>query len=87
MSSRTRDKHKTARSAPKLPAATRPAAGRVRRARDVSPALREQLAAVDARLDASPDPLAHLTRERFEANRAAGHPDTLGVGPRLAPRR
>jgi hypothetical protein len=55
--------------------------------REPSPALRGALAGADCRLAAAPDPLARFTRERFEANRQACIADTLGVGPRLAPRR
>jgi hypothetical protein len=65
----------------------RPLAHHAPREHEPSEALRRALAEADRRLAAAPDPLAHLTRERFEANRAAGIPDTLGVGPRLAPRR
>ncbi|HET6764385.1 MAG TPA: hypothetical protein VFH27_11955 [Longimicrobiaceae bacterium] len=51
-----------------------------------SPALAGAIAAADARLAAAPDPLAYLPPERFAANRQSGRGDTLGVGPRLAPR-
>jgi hypothetical protein len=51
-----------------------------------SPALRAAFAEMDARLAAARNPLADFTREEFEANRRAGIGDTLGVGPRLAPR-
>lgn len=47
----------------------------------------EALRAVDSRLESYPDPLAYLTPERFERNRRAGRDDSLGIGPRLAPRR
>jgi hypothetical protein len=51
-----------------------------------SPALVRAIADADARLAAAPDRLAYLTAERFAANRQGGRGDTLGVGPRLAPR-
>ena len=51
-----------------------------------SVALLRALAEAERCLAAAPDPLAHLTRERFGANRAAPLSDDLGVGPRLAPR-
>jgi hypothetical protein len=47
----------------------------------------EPLRAIDCRLRSYPDPLAYLTPERFERNRKAGREDSLGTGPRLAPRR
>jgi hypothetical protein len=47
----------------------------------------EPLRAVDRRLKSYPDPLAYLTPERFERNWRAGRDDSLGIGPRLAPRR
>jgi hypothetical protein len=52
----------------------------------LSPALRAAFAEMDRRLAAAPDPLANFTREDFEAARREGIGDTLGVGPRLAPR-
>jgi hypothetical protein len=56
------------------------------RRRGPSAALLRALAETDRRLESARDPLACLTRERFEANRAAGCSDDLGVGPRLAAR-
>ena len=47
----------------------------------------EQVRAVDARLSSYPDPLAYLTPERFERNRRTARDESLGTGPRLAPRR